>query len=98
MNELEEIWDYLPVDDPTDDRSELASELSAEEAAVQIASPAEWQRPFDDPARKDVATADQDQIALAMADDEDDGRPDRDADRELDVADLLQRQHYGDSS
>ena len=91
MNELEEIWEYVPIDDPV----ESASDLSAEEAAIQIVAPAEWQRPFVDPARRDVATADQDHVELAVADDEDDGVLHGDTDHELDVAQLLERQHYG---
>ena len=90
MSELEGIWEYLPGDDEIDSMAVP----NAEDAAMQISNPAEWERAIDDPARQDVATADQDATDVTVSEDEDDGLVHRDAERELDVAELLEQQHY----
>jgi hypothetical protein len=90
MSEIDDIWEFLPADDELDE----PVVLGAEEAAICVGAPAEWQRTFDDPARRDVATSEQDGIAVIVAEDEDDGSTPRDVERELDVAELLERQHY----
>lgn len=89
MSEVEDIWGFLSIDDEI----ESTAEASAEEAAMQVGAPAEWQRAFDDPARREVATAEQDLVVLIVSEDEDDGVEHRGAERELDVAELLERQH-----
>jgi len=89
MNELEEIWQFLPQED---DIEQVPS--CAEEAALHVVVPAEWERAFDDTARRDVATADEDWTGVIVADDEDDGAVHRDAEYEFDVEELLERQHY----
>jgi len=90
MNELDDIWEFLPETDETGPRVQR----SAEEAALHIAVPTDWGRPFDDAARLDVATAEEDAIVATFADDEDDGLLHPDTDHEFDVAELLERQHY----
>jgi hypothetical protein len=90
MYELGEIWQFLPEDEAP----EPEVPLSAEEAAVHVGAPAEWGRLLEDVGRRDVMTADEVTLALRVADDEDDGRPHRQPERELDVGELLERQHY----
>ena len=90
MNELDEIWEFLPEEE----EAEPTVEPSAEEAALHVGDPAEWGRTFQDPARRDVATAEEDPTLLAMADDEDDGVVHVDTEHELDVEELLEQQHY----
>jgi len=90
MNALDEIWEFVPDEDDL----ESPVQPSAEELALHIDVPAEWGRRFDDPARLDVATADEDPTVLVVADDEDDGFRPAEADHELDVEELLERQHY----
>ena len=90
MNEFGEIWQFLPEDDAP----EPEAPPSAEEAALRVGAPAEWGRPIEDAGRRDVTTAEDDGVDLRVADDEDDGRPHRDPERELDVSELLERQHY----
>ncbi len=94
MSELEEIWEYLPAED----EAEPPAEECAEQAALHVAAPAEWGRRFDDPARLDVATSDEDRVVLALADDEDDGLVHTEVEHELDVEELLERQHYAEAS
>jgi hypothetical protein len=84
MNEIEEIWDYLDVDDDL----EVAAELAAEEDALHVDESPEWRQILDDPVRGD------DGPFVLVADDEDDGVIHRDDERELDVEELLERQHY----
>jgi hypothetical protein len=90
MYELGEIWQFLPEDEAP----EREAPPSAEEAAIQVGAPAEWGRPIDDAGRREVTTADEDGFTLRVADDEDDGRLHRDPERELDVGELLEHQHY----
>jgi hypothetical protein len=89
MSELDDIWQFLPEEEP-----EPAVQLSAEEAALHVGAPAEWDRTFDDVARRDVATAEEDWTSFIVADDEDDGVVHRDTEHELDVEEVLERQHY----
>jgi hypothetical protein len=91
MNALEDIWEFLPQEE----EPEPAVQLSAEEAAVHVGAPAEWGRAFDDVARRDVATtAEEDWSSVSVADDEDDGGGHPAGEKELDVEELLERQHY----
>jgi hypothetical protein len=90
MSEIEDIWESVPTDAEMD--SMVAA--SAEEAAIHVATPTERGRAFDDPARQDVATSVEDWLDLTVADDEDDGLVHRAAEHELDVEELLERQHY----
>jgi hypothetical protein len=90
MDELDDIWEFLPVEDEV----EPLEPVSPEEAALHVGAPAEWGRTFDDPARRAVATGEEEPIALALADDEDDGLAHRDTEHEFDVEELLERQHY----
>jgi hypothetical protein len=90
MYEFGEIWQYVPEDEA----SEPDAPPCAEEAAVQVGAPVEWGRPIDDAGRREVTTADEDDVVLRVADDEDDGRAHRDTERELDVGELLERQHH----
>jgi hypothetical protein len=90
MDELGDIWQFLPEDDADDPEAPL----SAEEAAVQVGAPAEWGRPIEDAGQRDVSIADEDCVALRVADDEDDGRLHRVPEREPDIGELLERQHY----
>ena len=90
MDELDDIWEFLPAEE----EPEPAVELSAEEAAVHVSVPAEWGRTFDDAARQDVTTAEEDSTSFTVADDEDDGVVHRDTEHELDVEELLEQQHY----
>jgi hypothetical protein len=90
MDELDDIWEFLPAEE----EPEPAVELSAEEAAVHMSAPAEWGRTFDDAARRDVATEEEDWTSFIVADDEDDGVVHRDNEHEVDVEELLERQHY----
>jgi hypothetical protein len=90
MYEFGEIWQFLPEDEAR----EPEAPPSAEEAAVQVGTPAEWGRAIEDPGRREVTTADEDDVGLRVADDEDGGRAHRDSERELDVGRLLERQHY----
>jgi hypothetical protein len=98
MSEIDDIWEFVP----TDDELELAVSTCAEEAALHVGVPTEWSRGIDDPARRDVATSDQEEwLTPTVADDEDDGRPivdDEERDEELDVEELLERQHYAAQS
>jgi hypothetical protein len=93
MSEIDDIWEFVP----TDDELESSDSACAEEAALHVGVPAEWTRRFDDPARLDVATSDEDDwLAVTVADDEDDGSVAGEAEdeEELDVEELLERQHY----
>jgi hypothetical protein len=90
MYETEDMWDFLPSDDEV---VEFVS-LSPEESALHVAEPSEWLRPIEDPGRQDVVTADADAIAPIVADDEDDGVIHRASDREPDLEELLEQQHY----
>jgi hypothetical protein len=56
MSELEDLWEFVP----TEDAADPAPELSPQEAALHVSPPAEWGRRFDDPARQDVATWEED--------------------------------------
>jgi hypothetical protein len=90
MSELGEIWQFVA----DDEAPEPEAPACAEEDAVRVGGPAEWGRPIEDPGRLDVTTADEDAVALRFAQDEDDGLPHRAPERELDVSELLERQHY----
>jgi hypothetical protein len=88
--EFGEIWQFLPEEEAP----EAEAPASAEEAAVQVGTPAEWGRAIEDAGRREVMTADEDDVVVRVADDEDDGRAHRDPEREPDVGELLERQHY----
>jgi hypothetical protein len=93
MSKIDDIWEFVSTDDELD----ATVSTCAEEAALHVGVPAEWTRRFDDPARRDVATSDEDDWpALIVADDEDDGSLTLEADDEedLDMEELLERQHY----
>jgi hypothetical protein len=90
MSEFDDVWELLPEEEET----EPTVPPSAEQAALHVGAPAEWERTFEDPAPRDVATADENWSAFSVAEDEDDGVLHREADHELDVQELLERQHY----
>jgi hypothetical protein len=90
MYEFGEIWQFLPEEEAP----EPEAPPGAEEAAVQVGTPAEWGRAIEDAGRREVTTADEDDVVLRVADDEDDGRAHREPEREFDLGELLERQHY----
>jgi hypothetical protein len=89
MNELEDIWEFLPS---ADDAPSTAR--AAEEEAVHVRFPSEWGRRLDDPARREVMTAVEEDTGTVFAGDEDGDSFVRDDERLLDVEELLEAQHY----
>jgi hypothetical protein len=87
---IDELWEFLPDDDDPD-----RAEPSPEELAVHVVQPIDPYRQLLDAGRRDVGVGSEDDPApLAISDDEDAGEA-MDADeRELDVEELLERQHY----
>jgi hypothetical protein len=87
----ENLWEF----EPGDDEAEPAVVPSAEEAAVEVGQQAELARALADPRRREASIDVGDATpSLAMWDDEDQGDDNDDGDRQLDVEDLLEGQHY----
>jgi hypothetical protein len=85
-----ELWEFMPSDDRLDDELET----SPEEDAMSIVDPYERATGLSDPGRREVDVGEPDGNApLALFADEE-GAPDRWADRDFDVAELLEVQHY----
>jgi hypothetical protein len=85
-----ELWEFMASDDGLDDELET----SPEEDAMSILDPDERATRLGDPGRREVDVGEPDGgPPLALFEDED-GAPDRWADREVDVADILEAQHY----
>jgi len=81
-----ELWEFIPSDD------EL--ETSPEEDAMSILDPVEQATGLSDPGRREVDVGEPDSgPPLALFADED-GAPARRVDHEVDLAEILEAQHY----